>query len=314
MRGPGLVYVSSLTYKRPGELATLLPALEGLIHPGGWQVRFLIVDNDPQGSGRAVVDAARAEFGESLAYVIEETPGIPAARNRALKEAMDANATLLCFLDDDETPEPQWLCELISCWATSDAALIGGPVRRRLPEQPLSLKQRLVGRSMIARRAIDARLAASGNKSGRARVYTGNWLGDLSAIRKHDLRFDTSLQFTGGSDMAFYLATQKKGLRTGWCETAVVYETFEAERLTFGFQFARGRAHGIVKAAMTEPSLPKVMRTQLPRAAIGIGLLVIPLLGIGSYSLGLHMIGSAVGHLSYLRGRKSEMYAYGRTA
>ena len=309
------VYVAALTYKRPQDLTTLLlPGLRSLELPAGWDVRFLIVDNDPQESARPTVLTEMPSFDGRLIYVAEHTPGIPAARNRALKEALDANAAVLCFLDDDETPEPNWLVELISCWSREGAALIGGPVRRRLPDEPLSFKQRLIGRSMIARRLIDARLAASKSTSGRARVYTGNWLGDLSAIRKQDLWFDTGLQFTGGSDMAFYLAAQNKGLRTGWCESAVVHETFEAKRLTFRFQFERGRAHGIVKAGVTKPSWTKALATQLPRAAVGAGLLVIPLFGIGSYSLGLHMIGSSVGHFSHLRGRKSVMYAYGRAS
>lgn len=314
MTPPRIVYVSSLTYKRPDAVAKLLAGLQSLDRPAGWQVRFLIVDNDPAGSARGPAEAAQAAFGGALEYVIEPDPGIPAARNRALKTAHKAEATLLCFLDDDETPETNWLTELVDCWERESAALIGGPVRRRLPEKPLSIRQKFIGRSMIARRAIDARLAASGATRGRARVYTGNWLGDLSAIREHKLTFDTSLQFTGGSDMAFCLAAQKAGLRTGWCETAVVHETFDAERLTLRFQYERGRAHGIVKAAVTKPTWLKAITSQLPRAFAGAGLLVIPLLGIGSYSLALHMIGSAVGHFSHLRGGRSVMYAYGRAS
>jgi cellulose synthase/poly-beta-1,6-N-acetylglucosamine synthase-like glycosyltransferase len=312
MRGPGLVYVSSLTYKRPGDLASLLNSLNGLTLPKGWEVCFLIVDNDPQGSGRAVVDAAKANFGDSLTYLVENTPGIPAARNRALKEALDANATLLCFLDDDEIPEPDWLRELVSCWASGSAALIGGPVRRHLPAESLSMKQRLLGRSMMSRRAVTDRLTASGAVSGKPRVYTNNWLCELATVRAHGLRFDTALQFSGGSDMAFYLAAQKMGIETGWCAKAIVNETLDPDRMTVRYQFERGRAQGLVKAAVTNLGWWKAVATQLPRAAAGAGMLVVPVFGIGSYSLGLHLVGSAVGHFHHLLGHRSAIYAYGR--
>lgn len=312
MSSPPTVYVSSLTYKRPQDLAIMLQNLRSLELPVGWDVRFLIVDNDPKGSGQVEVQSAASHFGDRLGYVVETTAGIPAARNRAIKEALAASANLLCFLDDDEVPDKHWLSELVSYWTSNPAALIGGPVKRRLPEKALSPIRRILGRSMIARRNLTDGWIASGKLSGVPRVYTNNWLCDLRAVRDHDLWFDQSLQFSGGSDTAFYLAVHKKGLKTGWCSTAIVYETLDPERMTVRYQFARGRTQGVVKAAVTNATWPKILITQIPRGAVGAALLVLPILGVGSYSLGLHLVGSAVGHFSHLFGGQSDIYAYGR--
>lgn len=48
------VVVAALTYKRPEMLARLLESLLTLEHPAGWDVRFLIVDNDPEASARSI--------------------------------------------------------------------------------------------------------------------------------------------------------------------------------------------------------------------------------------------------------------------
>ncbi len=71
-------------------------------------IRVLVIDNDPAGSGEAVVSALDSD---AVRYVHEPRPGIAAARNRALDEA--ASYDLLIFIDDDEWPNPTWLQSLL---------------------------------------------------------------------------------------------------------------------------------------------------------------------------------------------------------
>ena len=73
------------TFRRPERLAQLIPQVleqfdEVASRASG---RMLVVDNDPRGSGRSAVPDL-----DSVSYVIEQTPGIAAARNRALDESV----------------------------------------------------------------------------------------------------------------------------------------------------------------------------------------------------------------------------------
>ncbi|RHW18377.1 glycosyltransferase [Sphingomonas gilva] len=301
-----IVYVAALTYKRPEDVAQLLRGCSRLALPEDWEVRFLIVDNDPQGSARALVEREAPAFG----YVVEPEPGIPAARNRALREGLAGGGRLLCFLDDDETPERGWLREMIAHWERTGAALIGGPLRRTMPRDALPAWRRLFARSLIARRSLAEKRAERDAAAGRpVPVNTSNWLCELAIVRDHDLWFDSAMRYSGGSDAAFYRAVRDAGLAVSWCPTAIVSEPITADRLSIRYQFGRSRAQGIVMAALRDLPAARVLLEQLPRAAAGLALMVVPVIGIASFAAGLHLLGAAAGHVAHLRGRTSALYA-----
>jgi succinoglycan biosynthesis protein ExoM len=303
-----IVTVAALTYKRPEGVKELLQGLAALHRPEGWQVRFLIVDNDPEQSARATVSEA-GKWLEGLHYVAEPEPGIPAARNRALDEASASGAALLCFLDDDETPEPYWLAELVAYWRATGVALIGGPLRRTLWGQPRSALHRWFAHSLVARRTLAERLAASRAAAGKpVPVYTSNWMCALEPVREVGLSFDRNMRFSGGSDYAFYRAALELGLPTGWCANAIVSEPIAQDRLSIRYQYRRSRDQGIVAAQLEGRSGVATLLRQAPRAVAGLGLLVLPVFGVASFATGLQLIASAAGHLAWLRGRQSSLY------
>jgi GT2 family glycosyltransferase len=86
------------TRERPDDLARALPAV--LQAAAGRPV--VVIDNRP------VTDATRAVVGRfpAVQYVREDRPGLNAARNRALAEAV---TDAVAFCDDDAVPEPGWL-------------------------------------------------------------------------------------------------------------------------------------------------------------------------------------------------------------
>jgi hypothetical protein len=135
-------------------------------------------------------------------------------------------------------------------------------------------------------------------------------MGHLPTLRQHGLRFDESLQFTGGSDFAFYLAAKRKGLKPSWCSDAIVSERIDDDRLTFAYQFSRsrqqGRAQGAILSADLKSALPLV-----PKAIVGAALLVFPAIGIASPAAGLQLLGSTLGRFDYLRGKRSRLYERG---
>ena len=119
------VLVAVLTYRRPDDLAAVLPLLaaEAAAATGSHAraVEVLVVDNDPDAGARAQV----AGLGiPGVRYVHEPRSGIAAARNRALDEA--GSADLLVFIDDDERPHDRWLEHLLATWQRTGAHGVAG--------------------------------------------------------------------------------------------------------------------------------------------------------------------------------------------
>ena len=81
------VVIGVLTFQRTDALAGVLPQLadqaDQLDADGTTATSVLVVDNDPAGSAAATAAAA----GPRVSYVMETTPGIAAARARAVTRA-----------------------------------------------------------------------------------------------------------------------------------------------------------------------------------------------------------------------------------
>lgn len=304
-----VIVVAALTYRRPETLPALLRGLTSLERPEGWEVRLLIVDNDPCGSARNQVD----QFGtalEGISYVIEAEPGIPAARNRALREAIDWGGELLCFIDDDEQPEQDWLIRLVSHRQATGAVLIGGPQRRTIPQTGLSRWQRFIGASLIARRTIMERRCRRRAELGQTvMIGTSNWMGDLAWLRQRDLWFDSAYRDSGGEDAAFMLDVLRLDGHTSWCASAIVTEPIEPSRLTLRYQFRRSFEQGVVLARLNPRPVPHLILRQGCGALAGLGVIVAPVFGVASYAIGLHLLASALGHFAHLWGASATAYA-----
>jgi glycosyltransferase involved in cell wall biosynthesis len=96
---------------------TIREAAAQTLSSGDFEI--VVVDN---GSTDCTPDVVRecqdAITQVSLRYVVETEVGLSAARNRAIREAV---GQILCFLDDDAVPEPEWLEWLIRAYTA------GGP-------------------------------------------------------------------------------------------------------------------------------------------------------------------------------------------
>jgi len=309
------IVVAVLTFKRPTELANFLTDYARIEMPAGCRVTLLVVDNDAQASARTTVDAWRDRI-PGVRYVVEPRVGIPVARNHAVREALECHADALCFIDDDETPDPQWLVRLVAAWQRSGAHLVGGPVEVAAAPPQASPWQRLINASLASRArrkyAMTARAAATG---GRYTIVTNNWLCDLHWLGSNGLRFDERLLLTGGSDTAFHGAAVAAGGRRAWAADAIVRETIGTDRLTLRYQFWRGISQSIthfrLKGAQVTPRI--ILETFVLatiRALLGLMLLAIPVFGVGSLTMGIRSLGWAVGRIRALFGHESRLYAF----
>lgn len=304
-----MIQVTALTYRRPGTLARLLEAFRTLELPDT-PVRFLIVDNDPAASARATVEAAMTGFvGRRLDYVVETEAGIPAGRNRALQEAADADAELLCFVDDDAYPASSWLRELLACRRSSGATLLFGPVRYASPAG-LSVARRLFAASLVARgRFIERYSTARARRGQIVTSGTGNWMGDVRWITRHGLRFDPARTAGGGEDAAFRERARALGAALAWCPNAIVHEPLPRGRVSVRYQFRRAVAHGRIAAQLPRRPRLVILRHPAGRIVAGIALMLVPVLGLASFSLGLHMVGMGIGASRAEDGDASGPYA-----
>ncbi|MEG4914626.1 MULTISPECIES: glycosyltransferase [unclassified Microcoleus] len=110
--------VAICTKDRPENLARCLQHLLKLQTPiSGENLNFevLVIDNAPSNEKtQELVDSL-----PGVRYAREPKPGLDFARNRALQEA---TGEILAFLDDDVTPDRQWLNGLREAWAENPDA------------------------------------------------------------------------------------------------------------------------------------------------------------------------------------------------
>ncbi|MFT3798208.1 glycosyltransferase family 2 protein [Microbacterium sp.] len=214
------IVVSLATFRRPAQLRTILPALIAQAREVGCSARIVVVDNDPAGGAKSLVEQAAGDTA-LVTYLHEPRPGISAARNAALHNARDDDA--IVFIDDDEMPEDGWLNALISYWLTERPTAVAGPVR-----------------SIFTRETPDPWVTSSGVFS-RRRLATGtvirgaatnNLLIDLGFLRTHRLSFDDRLGLVGGSDTLLTYQITAAGGVIRWCDDAEVSEVVPESRLT----------------------------------------------------------------------------------
>ena len=214
---PLRITVAIPSYRRPERLAALLSALpDRFTETPDAVIDVLVIDNDPDGSARHAVAEAHVD----LRYVHETTPGISAARNRALDECHTSD--LIAFLDDDEIPRPGWLSSLVEVWRENRAAAVAG--------QLVSVFEQGTDPWMIASGTFYRRQRPTGTHLPTA--STANLLLDVIQIQDLGLRFEETLGLSGGEDTLFTKQLVQRGGVIMWCDESEVEDTVVASRLT----------------------------------------------------------------------------------
>ncbi len=223
------VVIAVPTFRRPDDLRRLLRALgpaasHATATGAASRVDVLVIDNDPDESEPAVVGP-----GAGAIVVRETTPGVAAARNRALDES--GNHDILVFIDDDESPAAEdWLSRLLETARHSHADVVAGPV------------------VTVVDGGLDPWVEAGGffARGHRAHLRTGavieraatnNLLLDLRVVRATGIRFDDRFGRSGGEDSLFTSQLHRAGAHMVWCAEALVHDHLPESR--------RSRAHAL---------------------------------------------------------------------
>lgn len=223
-RDGGLVVVGMATFQRPDTARRALDALVAQTAAGAstsaqTQVPIIVVDNDAAGNAREMV----GEYADrGVIYVHEPTPGLSAARNRALDEAEALGADAIVFTDDDEEVTPGWLDAHISLWRERGCAGVAGPAE---PVLEVPADAWIEATRVFATKSLPTGTVVPGAGSG-------NLLLDLRVLRRLGLRFDPAYGASGGEDTKLTHQLRAAGEQILWCEEAHLLDHIPASRIS----------------------------------------------------------------------------------
>ncbi len=304
---PTHVLLAIPTYRRPKGLARLLDALARLDVPRGCRLDVRVIDNSAEGGALAQVTARACNFPLPLHVAHEPRQGLSRVRNAALVAALKKDYDALAFIDDDETPRPEWLRAHLAALAATGADASLGAVHADWASTPPDWVRNggfLEQRGRVHRAPVPD-------------AATSNILLRLGPVRRAGLRFDPAYDLTGGEDTAFFATYAHAGGRIVFAADAIVDETVPPHRATLRWLWRRWRRTGETSARIALAQGSGRVRTSirgLVRLAAGCALTLgtLPLAVLGQSTLwarGLRIAARGLGFLGAARGRLTAEYA-----
>lgn len=201
--------------------------------------------------------------------VREEKLGVANARNRAVREA---TGQYIVFIDDDETPDSQWLRAYERVIRADRPDALGGRIEVMFEdaERPVWLQDELLGflgwldyggtaRRLIAR---DTPIF-TGNSAFRRDLFSHIGLFDAALGRKGTANF-------GGEDIEMYRRMIDKGCNVRWVPEAVIKHRVQGVKLRRSYfldlHFRQGVTEGMRKRGDASHVPPAYLYPQLWRA------------------------------------------------
>ena len=216
------VTVAIATRGRPEGCQRLVEAVLAQTLPTEWELRVIVVDNDPVRSELKLPRDQRVEV------VHEPEQGIPFARNRGVDQALPW-ADVIVFVDDDELPvAATWLLTLVQGLEVYRADIVSGPIRPVFSGDTPDWIQR---QPVFQRRTREAGEYLS-------ETYTGN-TAVVADIFLEGRRFSPLFRNTGGSDTQLFRAAKRDGAIIRWVENAPVVEFVPLHRASIRWVLAR---------------------------------------------------------------------------
>lgn len=264
-----LVTVALCTHNHLDRLKVTLAALQVLEGPPqGWEL--LVVDNaSTDGTAEYLTDAGWRPR-QALARVVrEEKLGLSNARNCAIEQAA---GEYLLFIDDDETPDPQWLVGHASAMVKYCPDALGGPIDVELVggTRPPWLHDELLGFIGKLNHGGEGRWLTApdtpifgGNFAFRRTVFDriGNFDSGLGRLGAANF---------GGEDIEIYDRLLQAGCTVRWVPDALIYHRVESSKLRRGYfldlHFRQGRIDGARNRAQRSRLPPLYVLPQLGRA------------------------------------------------
>jgi succinoglycan biosynthesis protein ExoM len=226
------ISVCICTLKRKELLRRLLAALENQQTEGLFQYSVVVADNDRGFSAQPVVAAFSSTAAVPVTYCAEPQRNIALARNKAIE---NSTGDFIAFIDDDEFPAPNWLCNLFKTLVASGADGVLGPVKPAFESEPPAWVRK--------GGFFDRPTHPTGYKVGWEEARTGNVLFRKSILNSDQAPFRPQFD-TAGEDVDFFRRMIDEGRSFVWCNEAVAYETVPASRCNRHYLLRRALLRG----------------------------------------------------------------------
>ena len=226
-----LISVCIATYKREELLKNLLQSLLLQELPTFSTMEIILVDNDSFASAKRIFQQFNNTEKIQFKYLIQPEKNISLTRNMSVK---NASGEYLCFIDDDETADENWIMNLLKCILDFRVDGAFGYVEPVFNENiPDYFKHR------------EFYFSSVGTSGSKARYYyTTNCMIKSELIKTENIPFNPSYGLTGGEDVHLFERLAKKGAKFVYCKEAVTYEFIPRNRANFKYLFNRALRGG----------------------------------------------------------------------
>jgi len=264
----GIAYTVALcTHNHADRLERTLGDLPRIRAPkASWEL--LVVDNASQDGTPELLARNAWPEGWNVRVVREEKLGVAHARNRAI---IQAQGEYLVFMDDDETPDPDWLCAFERLILQHSPDAFGGRISVAFEDlRPGWLTDELLGFLGQLHWGDEIKLLSD----PATKLYTGNF-GFRKTICDTIGNFDVTLgrrghDNYGGEDVDFYRRILQAGFNVWWTPEAVIHHRIQAAKLNRSYfldlHYKQGRMEAIRRRGQGSRIPPAYFYGQLLRA------------------------------------------------
>ena len=261
--------VALCTYNHKPRLEITLRGLAQLSQTSEpWE--FLVVDNgSTDGTSELLAATEWHPAHVPVRVVREERLGLSNARNRAITEA---RGEYIVFIDDDETPDPDWLTAYERAILAQRPDALGGRIQVMFVDgdRPPWLQDELLGflgrldHGDVARQLTDTNTP----------IFGGNFAFRKETFAKIGL-FDAELgrmgaANVGGEDTDIYRRMIDMGSKVWWVPEAVIHHRIQGGKLCrryfLDLHYRQGYAEGLRKRGNASRFPPAYLFPQLGRA------------------------------------------------
>jgi GT2 family glycosyltransferase len=210
------------TRNRASLLHGALASLYDLAADDEFTYEIVVVDNGSTDDTPRVIAEAATQAKHPLRGVVEDEPGIVAARNRGIRES---DGRWIAFFDDDQIADWHWLAELYRGAMERHCRVVGGAVQVALPadcQRELSPTVR-----MLLGEPLGGDLPQ--RYGGRLTPGCGNLLIERSVFDEVGL-FEQAIDGRG-EDTDLFERIQRSSIDAWYLPTAIVHHLTPAERL-----------------------------------------------------------------------------------
>lgn len=259
--------VALCTHNHADRLVRTLSDLRHLRIPESpWELLF--VDNACSDGTPALLAGETWPAGWRVRVVREEALGLSNARNCALREAQ---GEYVIFIDDDETPDPDWLRAFERLLQARSPDAFGGRIEVLFEgDRPVWLTDELLGfLGELNRSEAIVELTQPGTS------FHGGNFGVRRTVAQKIGGFDPDLgrkgsDNTGGEEVDFYRRLRAGGFNAWWTPEAVIFHRIQTAKLKRAYfldlHYRQGRMEGIRRRGGASRIPPKYVVPQLWRA------------------------------------------------